>query len=199
MGMLNKMGKKAFGTYEIAGICHVSPSTVGNWVEKGLLPTFTTGGGHRRVWAHDLADFLNKHNIPIPEELRMLTSLQILIVDDEEQIRKMIRRIMQRSFPEAKIDDAADGFEAGQKVTQMVPNLIILDMKLPGMDGFKVCQLIRSYDHFKHTKILAISGHNVEEFRKQALRSGADDFLAKPFDADKLNEAVQKLIGDNGK
>jgi len=54
------MVKKAFGTYDIAKICNVTPSTVGNWIDKGLLPTFTTGGGHRRVWDKEPGRFFKK-------------------------------------------------------------------------------------------------------------------------------------------
>ena len=187
------MDKKAFGTYEIAEICQVTPATVGNWIEKGLLPTFTTGGGHRRVWTDDLARFLSSHNIPIPDQIKIHPP-SFLIVDDEEQIRKVIKKILQKQYPPAEIHEAGDGFEAGQKVSQLFPSLIILDLRLPGIDGFKVCKMIRSDPRLKAVKILAISGQNVEESKKNSLRAGADDFLGKPFEIDQLRERVARLM-----
>lgn len=188
------MEKRAFGTHDIATICHVTPATVGHWIEKGLLPTFTTGGGHRRVWDENLVTFLNEHNIPVPEELRAFTLLQVLIVDDEEPVRRVIRRSLQKLYSDTEIHEAADGFEAGQKVAQLSPALVILDLKLPGIDGLKVCKMIRSDGRLKNTKILAISGHHPEESAKQSLAAGADAFLAKPFELNGLKEKLNGLL-----
>lgn len=188
------MEKRVFGTHDIAEICHVTPATVGHWIEKGLLPTYTTGGGHRRVWSEDLVVFLKDHNIPVPEELKVLTLLQVLIVDDEDQVRRVIKRSLQKLYAEIEIHEASDGFEAGQKVTELIPSLIILDLKLPGIDGLRVCKMIRSNERLKSTKILAISGHHPEESEKQSLEAGADAFLAKPFDMNRLKEAIAKLL-----
>ncbi len=190
------MSKKAFGTYEIAGICNVSPTTVGNWVDKGLLPTFTTGGGHRRVWNNDLWVFLKKHNIPVPKELMESRTLQVLIVDDEAAVRAVIRRTLAKLYPGIEAHEAIDGFEAGQKVSELALSLIILDLRLPGMDGLKVCGMIRSNSKLNKIKILAISGHNPDESAKQSLNAGADDFLRKPFNADELKETISRILGD---
>lgn len=188
------MQKKAFGTYDIAKICHVTPSSVGHWIEKGLLPTFTTGGGHRRVWAKDLVTFLKAHNIPVPGELQTLSSPQVLIVDDEDQVRKVIRRTIKKYHPQVEIHEAVDGFEAGQKVTQLLPSLVILDLRLPGIDGLKVCKIIRSDERLRNTRILAISGYTPEESEKQSFNAGADDFLRKPFDINELKEKIAGLL-----
>lgn len=191
------MDQKAFGTYEIAQICHVTPSTVGNWIDKGLLPTFTTGGGHRRVWQEDLMVFLKKHNIPATPELSENGRKTILIVDDEAGIRRVVRRTLQKMYPRAQIHEAEDGFDAGKKVARLKPALVILDLKLPGVDGFKVCRDIRADEQLKGTKVLAISGHNAEEWRNQSLSAGADDFLGKPFLTEDLEQKVLALFGEN--
>ncbi|MEK7704558.1 MAG: helix-turn-helix domain-containing protein, partial [Myxococcota bacterium] len=65
--MGRKRETKALGTTEVARICHVTPPTVGRWIEDGKLPSFTTGGGHRRVWVADLVAFFREHNIPVPQ------------------------------------------------------------------------------------------------------------------------------------
>ena len=188
------MERKAYGTYEVADICHVTPATIGNWIEKGILPTFSTGGGHRRVWEDDLEHFLKEHNIPVPGELVAIQRPAILIVDDEVQVRRVVKRALRQIYPEAVIFDAEDGFEAGQKVAQILPSLIILDIMLPGLDGYKVCKAIRANERMRHSKILAISGHNIEETRKNILAAGADDFLGKPFTVDALKEKAIRLL-----
>lgn len=190
--------KKAFGTHDIARICHVTPPAVISWLEDGKMPSFTTGGGHRRVWNHDVAAFMKEHNMPIPPELEVEIKLKILIVDDEPQNRRLIARVVRQAYPEAEIDEAADGFEAGHKVGAFLPGLIVLDMQLPGVDGLKVCRMIRGDQRLSRIKILVITGHDVEESRKQALEAGADDFLGKPFEMKELAGKLETLLAKEG-
>src|SRR5262245_52489393 len=153
------MKKRTFGTHDIARICHVTPPTIGRWIEEGKLPSFKTGGGHRRVWDVDLVSFLKNHNIPVPDELQAADGLKILIVDDESEMRRFIVRVIKKNYPQAEIHEAADGFEAGHKIASALPALIILDLRLPGVDGFKVCQTVRADERLKEIKVLAITGY----------------------------------------
>lgn len=188
------MRKKAFGTYKIAGICHVTPATIGRWIDENKFPFFTTAGGHRRVWASDLAAFLKSHNIPLPDDLRGYLRLRFLIVDDEPAIRRLLSRVLRGAYPDAEIHEADDGFEAGDKVRQVLPSLVLLDLRLPGLDGVKVCKKIRRNKDFRRVKILAVSGNATNESKKNILKAGADDFLEKPIDADLLLAKVSKLL-----
>ena len=188
------MKKQFFGTYEIAKICHVTPVTVNNWIDKGLIPSFSTGGGHRRVWDDDLAAFLIKHNIPVPEELKTQSRVKIMIVDDEPSIIVTLQRTIEGIFENVDITSADNGFKAGQDITIQKPDLIILDLKLPGLDGFEVCRQIKTNPGLKHSKILAMSGYNIKEFEAKAIQSGADDFLPKPFTHAEVIEKISKLL-----
>ncbi|MBI4370327.1 MAG: response regulator, partial [Elusimicrobia bacterium] len=181
--------KRAFGTYEIAKICHVTPPTVGRWVNLGKLPSFRTAGGHRRVWDFDLAAFLKAHNIPLPPKLSPRSEPPIcLIVDDEETIRHVVARAVVKVAPQIQVHEAADGFMAGRKITQLNPMIVVLDLRLPGVDGFEVCRMIRQDAHLSEVKILAISGYADDAMKSKILKAGADDFMAKPFDNKELIE-----------
>lgn len=186
------MRKKAFGTHDIARICQVTPPTIGRWIEEGKLPSFKTAGGHRRVWGEDLAVFLKSHNIPVPAGLG--AAPRILIVDDEPEMRRFIHRVLTTRFSNAEVHEAADGFDAGHKIATLMPSLVILDLRLPGMDGFKVCRTVRADPAFKDVKILAISGVGVDEARRMILDAGADAFMPKPFDSTELEAGVKKLL-----
>src|SRR4051812_3305543 len=118
------MKTKALGTHDIARICLVTPTTVGRWIQEGKLPSFTTGGGHRRVWAEDVANFLKQHNFPIPPDLPTPPELRILIADDEETIRKFFVRSLQKLYPKAKVETAADGYEVGYKMLNYFPDIV---------------------------------------------------------------------------
>jgi len=190
-----KEGKKAFGTHYIAGLCQVTRHTVARWIAEGKLPSFVTGGGQRRVWAKDVAAFLKEHNIPIPPELLAACGLKVLIVDDEPSVRRLVSRVLQKGYPEAEIHEAGNGFEAGHKTMTVMPALILLDVRLPGIDGMQVCRAIRSDEKLRGVRILAMSGYNIPAYREEALAAGADDFIGKPFSAVDLMRKLDILMG----
>jgi len=121
-------------------------------------------------------------------------SPKVLIVDDEDLIRELISKAIARLRTDAEIHEAKDGYEAGCKITSIVPSFVILDLKLPGMDGFKVCQSIRSNKSLVNTRVLAISAFNSDETRRRALEAGANDFLGKPFDSGELQRKLSVLL-----
>jgi excisionase family DNA binding protein len=188
------MGKRTYGTHEIARLCQVTPPTIGRWIEEGKLPSFKTAGGHRRVWDVDLASFLKQHNMPVPPDLVGAGVLRLVIVDDEPEMRRFIVRVVGKTFPEAEVHEAGDGFEAGHKIATLLPSLVVLDLRLPGMDGFKVCRTVRADPRLRSVKILAITGVGVEESRRQIMEAGANAFLPKPFDSDELVQALQEML-----
>lgn len=193
------MTNKTFGTHDIARFCHVTPPTVIRWIEEGKLPSFTTGGGHRRVWGKDLIGFLKLHNIPVPPEVGPASELKILIVDDEPEIRRMLVKSLRKSHPDAEIYEATDGYEAGYKTIRFLPSLIILDIQLPGVNGFRICQMIRRDEKLKGIKVLAITGKVVDESKKEILDAGADDFLAKPFGLEDMTNKINQLLASVAK
>ncbi len=122
-----------------------------------------------------------------------------MIVDDETHIRHLIRAILQKHFPDIFIEEAGEGFHAGWIASGFGPDLIILDLNLPGLNGFQACQFIRSLEFIKNfpalqrTRILAITGSG-NESRDQILNLGADDFLTKPFNNETLIRKVETQI-----
>lgn len=195
-----KTGRKAFGTHEIARICHVTPPTAIRWIKEGMLPSFTTGGGHRRVWDTDLAAFMKKHNMPVPPELGPGSGgPRILIVEDDAQNREVMRRVVGQRYPSAAVDEAADGLEAGYKIHSAAPSLIVLDLQLPRVNGFMLCGMIRADERLRGIKILAITAYNTEESREQILRAGADDFLGKPFEVGEFLGKISSMLDGGGR
>jgi excisionase family DNA binding protein len=189
------MPQRAYGTHDIARLCHVTPPTVGRWIEDGKIPSFSTAGGHRRVWDTDLAAFLRALGMPVPAELQDSGPAKVLIVDDEVSVRRFLKRALKHVFgEEVTVLEAEDGFGAGHAVTAERPGLVILDVQLPGARGDAVCRVIRQDEQLKGVKILAISGVNVDETRRKMLEAGADDFLGKPFTIDELGARLTRLL-----
>jgi excisionase family DNA binding protein len=191
--------EKLLRTYEVAKICQVAQGTVIRWIKEGRLPASSTAGGHNRIRLEDLVLFLRNLNLPIPPEYTQDKTTRILIVDDEPEVRKMIRWMLEQDFKNISIDEAKEGFVAGWSTHSFRPDLVILDCMMPGLDGIQVCEFIRQFPELKHTKIIAMSALNDPEIGKKFLDLGADAFLTKPLDLDVLKNQIRALLNGHGK
>ena len=188
--------EKLLRTQEVAKICQVAQGTVIRWIKEGKLAASSTAGGHNRIRLKDLVELLRNLRLPIPSELSEGEKARILIVDDETEVRNMIRWMLEQDFQDIVVEEAKEGFVAGWKTHSFRPDLVVLDLMMPGLDGFHVCEFIRQFPELKHTKIIAISALNDPEIKEKFLKLGANDFLAKPFDLDLLKEKIRNLLGD---
>jgi excisionase family DNA binding protein len=188
--MSTENGPKIYSTHEAARLMGVEMTTVIGWCKQGKLAAYTTPGKHRRIKADDLLTFLRKYDMPIPSAL--MAPSGCVIVDDDPGMRSLLKRLIHDIDPKTVADEARDGFEAGQKIVDLKPAVVVLDLNLPGVDGFRVCEMIRKDPRLQHTKILAISGD--AEFEKKILAAGADDFAAKPFQMESLRKKIRRLI-----
>lgn len=189
------MEEKIYTTYEVSKFCKADISTVTDWITRGMLSAYKTPGGHRRVKEKELKGFLEKYSLPVPEELKRGDKKRILIVDDEASIRKIIIRAINKAKLDVETEIACDGFEAGSQVANFKPDIVILDIKLPGVDGFKVCEQIKSNNATQDIKIIAITGYPSEEIKKRILNCGAADFISKPFVLDELIDKINAQLG----
>ena len=179
--------KEVLTTHEVAKICHVTMTTVVNWIEEGALTAYKTKGGHRRVKKDDLIRFLEEHNMPIA------LKTNILVVDDEESIRKGFKKLLEKEG--YSVDSAGNGFEAGITIERNRPSLVIVDLVMPEFDGFWVCKHIRKLEGLKNMKIIAMTGFPSDANIKKAKQSGANICLAKPIDNKVLLKEIRRLIG----
>lgn len=118
---------------------------------------------------------------------------RILIVDDEPAVVSFIEGAL-RLEGEYEVSTAYDGFEAGHQLAIFEPDLIVLDIMLPGMDGFEICRRVKSDPRTSHVKVLAVTGFATEENIEKILQYGADDYLAKPLKLEELKRKVHELL-----
>ena len=180
---------KNLSTFAIAEKLHVDPGSVANWIDQKLLKAHRTPGGHRRVAVEDLLRFLREHKIPIPAGLET-QPVRVLVVDDEPAITKVIAHAVKKAHPDYEVLEANDGFHAGSMVATHRPDVVILDLRMPGMDGFEVCRLIKSQEATKHAEVLAMTAYPSAEAEKTILECGARACLNKPLDMDRLLREV---------
>ncbi len=141
-----------YTTDEAAKLCKVSRSTVFRWIQEGKLTASVTLGGHHRILENDLMKLMEILRLPLPvmEKLQKI----VLIVDDEEPMRRILRFFLMKYFPYMQIEEAADGFDAGIKIQKFKPELVLLDLRIPGQDGLSVCKQIRTMPEFEKMVIL---------------------------------------------
>ena len=113
--------------------CRVSPKTIINWIEAGHIKAYKTVGGHRRIKKEDLEIFMKKQGIPIPGEKLNEGRKRILVVDDDPIIVDTIVQALKEDEHDYEVFSASDGFEAGLKVKEFKPHLMILDLLMPGL------------------------------------------------------------------
>ena len=180
-------------TFAIAEMLHVDPGSVANWIDQGLLNAHRTPGGHRRVVVDDLVKFLREHKMPVPPDLGS-TPIRILVVDDEEAVAKLIARAVRSQNPDYEVVEANDGFRAGTMIATVRPDVVILDMRMPGMDGYEVCRMIKGQDSTKHAEVIAMTAFPSPEREKRIIECGARVCLAKPLDLDRLLKEVDMSL-----
>lgn len=143
--------------------------------------------------AEDLVRFLKDHRMPIPPDLQA-DRAQVVVVDDEPSVTRLIARAIQLAYPEMAVAEAHDGFEAGTMVATDRPDVVILDLRMPGMDGFEVCRLIKLQEATRHAQIVAMTAYPSPESERKILQCGARVCLSKPLDLDGLLKEVQACI-----
>ena len=184
-----KSDKSIYTTHEVSRLLHVNPRSVINWIEQSLLPSYRTPGGHRRIRRDDLLAFLRKHQIPTPESL-VEGKFTVLIVDDEQEIVDLIKTFLLRQGG-YDVTSASDGISALLEVGRLKPDLLILDIMIPGVDGIEVCRRIKE-DSSNRSIIIAVSGN--AEHENDIYRAGADVFMVKPLDLERLQSEARRLL-----
>lgn len=120
---------------------------------------------------------------------------KILLVEDNEMNRDMLSRRLERRGYEVSV--AVDGMEAVHQVSNIRPDLILMDMNLPILDGWEVTSKIKSDPLVRDIPVLALTAHVMPGDRQKAIEVGCDDFDVKPIEFSRLLEKIRKLLGQN--
>ena len=184
--------KTVFTTGEAAKICKVSQQTIIRCFDSGQLKGFRVPGSRfRRIPRDHLFAFMKDNGIPT--DALESGKRKVLIVDDDKDLVELMADAFARDG-RFEIKTANNGFDAGMLVKEFRPDLVVLDVMLPDINGREVCQRVRSDSSLDDVKIICISGM-VEQDKVSDLReAGADDFMQKPFTVDKLLDRCCGLL-----
>jgi excisionase family DNA binding protein len=180
--------KDLFTTGEAAGICRVSQQTIIRCFDAGRLEGFRVPGSRfRRIPRQSLVKFMKENKIPL--DAIESGKRKVLIVDDDAEIVELLTDVLNKDG-RFELKTASSGYEAGMATERFQPELILLDYMLPDVNGNIVCQTIKKNPQFENIKIIIISGVVKQDEIAQLLKSGAEDFIRKPFD---INELTRKI------
>lgn len=116
----------------------------------------------------------------------------ILIAEDERDIRELVAFTL--GFAGHKVSQAANGEEAVSMTTQLKPDLVLTDVRMPKMTGYDVCSAIKKNDVTKHIPVVILSAKGQDEEKELGKTSGADDYILKPFAPDELQRRVAEIL-----
>jgi len=176
---------------QAAKFCSVSRVTFWRWVKSGKLKAYLTPGGQYRIRKEDLKEFIRGKMGHLPQA-EVFEEKKILIVDDDHAVQEVLINMLTPGG--YQIEMASDGFEAGVKTVQFKPDLMILDLFMPGMDGFEVCKQIKGNSSTSHIKILAYTGYDTQENKDRIMQAGADGYMAKPVGRSTLLKNLEDLL-----
>jgi len=174
---------------EVAQLFMVSPVTVRQWAQKGLLTAALTAGGHQRFLHQELIRFAHERGLTLNWPGQGTT--KILIVEDDEQVAGFLYEFLQGRPGIEAVDIAESGFEAGRKVQSFNPSVVLLDLMMPGMDGFAVCQNLKADPITRGIRVLAMTGYPTADNIERIMDAGAEVCLAKPIDTVRLMELLR--------
>ena len=184
--------KTVFTTGEAAKICKVSQQTIIRCFDNGTLKGFRVPGSRfRRIPRDQLFAFMKDNGIPT--DALESGKRKVLVVDDDEELVELLVDVFDK---DGRFDTrvANNGFDAGMMVREFRPDLVVLDVMLPDINGKEVCQRVRQDDSLESVKIICISGMVEQDKVKDLIDAGADDFMNKPFTVDQLMDKACALL-----
>jgi excisionase family DNA binding protein len=184
--------KTVFTTGEAAKICKVSQQTIIRCFDSGQLKGFRVPGSRfRRIPRDQLYNFMRDNGIPT--DALESGKRKILVVDDDKDLVELITEVLERDG-RFEVRSVNNGFDAGMMVKEYHPDLIVLDVMLPDINGREVCQRVRGDKTMDDVRIICISGMVEDEKIEELRASGANDFLHKPFEVEQLIDRMCQLL-----
>ncbi len=190
-----------YSALEVSKFCGVVNQTAINWIRNNAIKAFKTPGGQFRVYPEDLAAFMRSRNLSVPDEILeqcnpkiINTEQSLLIVDDDEGLNSVISKFLSKKFPAMQIYQAFDGFDAGVKISEYHPKCIVLDLDLPGINGFDLCRRMKSDENLGKPEIVVVTALDDDSVESKITSLGIVHFFHKPLSLVTLSDVVATIF-----
>jgi CheY-like chemotaxis protein len=179
----------------VARVCQVTPATVANWIDQGLLKGHKTPTGRRRVEADDLTAFLKAHEMSVPPELENGNGTQFVVVvdDDPGYLRAMLLTI-ENSDLDVEVVEATNGVDALLEIGRVRPSLIVLDYTLPDLNATQVLQRLLEPGRKVDAEIIVVTGGIPEAASAQLKSMGVKVIVSKAEGMPAVVEAMRQAL-----
>jgi excisionase family DNA binding protein len=167
-------------SHEVGVLLQLNASTVVKWVNDGILPAYRTAGGHRRIRSADLLSFLKEQGMFIPKQLRGAGPRKVFMVDDDKAYLQSFARGMRNHKDKVDLTVIDNGVEALLRVGSERPDVLVLDINMPNLDGIEVLKRIKENETTKSIEVIVISGSVNDDIEKKLIGLGARAVLKKP-------------------
>jgi excisionase family DNA binding protein len=189
----NLHAERLLTSHEVGDLLQVNPSSVKKWVNDGRIAAFRTPGGHRRIRVADLVDFLQRHAMPIPQPLVGISKQRLLIVDDDVMHLRAVERRLRPYRARVDVELIENGIDALVRVGSFKPDLVVLDVYMPELDGIEVCRRLKLKAETRHIGVIVNTAHLTGAVEENALAAGALTCVPKPLDLKVLLEHLGLL------
>ena len=183
-----KLDRNYLTTNEVANLLMVSSVTIRDWVRNGWLHGDVTAGGHLRFRETQIRRFARDRQIAIQPSHG--DGPHILIVDDDDQFARFLREVIQQNSPTANVTIATNGFDAGALIRDSEPQVVIVDLSMPGLSGYDVCRRLKSDPISQDVRVFGVTGLADTENYSDFLQAGAEVCFSKPIDTQALLDAL---------
>lgn len=189
--------KRYWGTQRVARVCQVTPGTVANWIDQGLLKGHRTPTGRRRVASADLADFLRAHGMAVPADLAQAEAQRekIVVVDDEPAYLKALMKFIERSDLGVDAVAVANGMDALLEIGKLRPAVVVLDYRLPDMNADQVVErLLEPGGRGLGAEVVVVTGGIPPEAEQRLRRVGVRTVVQKVDGLDVVVDAIRQAL-----
>jgi excisionase family DNA binding protein len=185
--------KDILTTGEVAQICKVAPRTVSKWVDTGQLRGYRIPGSRdRRIPLQQLIRFMRVHGMPLDNLDTGET--RVLVVDQDADLCELIQEAL-TATGRFRVRIASSAFEAGAMAEEFQPQVLLVDMDVPGVEGRTLARFVSGHADLAGTHLIAMSASLTQADRQLFRQQGFHHTLAKPFDIRQLTEAIESTLG----
>ena len=181
--------KQNYTPNDVGALLGVHHNTIKNWIKGKNVVAFQTVGGHYRVPRREVVRLIKNRGLSVPEELQGPMGL-VYIVDDDELIRRAMDDALSVDY---EVYTFNNGFEALMQIGRLKPDLLVLDIYMPGIDGFAMVRKLRQDDKLANLRVIGMSGKVVS--KEDARKAGFDEFYEKKEGMKIIVDAIKEYLG----
>ncbi len=187
--------KRYWGTQRVARVCQVSPATVANWIDQGLLKGHKTPTGRRRVESDDLAAFLRAHGMGVPPDLERSAGREVVVVvEDDAGYRRALVLTIAKSDLAVEVVEAATGMDGLLEIGRAQPSVIVLDFTLPDLNATQVIERLLEPGRRLDAEVIVVTGGMPEAASAQLRQMGVQTIVNKTDGMPAVVEAMRQAL-----